>query len=467
MRQIFKHDLSRQKRQIAGYDREVRWGAERESAESLEDLSWKEWKIVDVCRWNTQFMHEYLREKRKGIMLIVCPSRLIDPKGCKERSSVAPSLMISWHIRYVHVSLARVVWGWRVHRTWKKRSNAFSHGPMDLFLAFPVCWGKEHLFYSSCLRSWTIFPCPFEKRHFLSLLYIFGRYKWTHDDSFFPLSLHRLLFFAHSSVKPLQVKLIPPRTSIIAGKRIEFKCQSIGSRPRPRISWFKSTSKLTDVLESHSADSNVTISTVTFIPEISDNGKHLSCRADNPTIPASALEEGIRLHVNCKRQILVYNSPSALELYLVPLLRTVHTVFRPSLLIISFFHLQLPSRLLVCRFPFLLDYILPFLEKTELTHLPYSVLHGWMLKEEGRKYHLVSLVFLPDSPSVIFQSIFIPERKILSRLFSLSISPSTSQTFWTFSNARSLSSLTSHSYDIHSSSTFSLLLFSPPICLST
>jgi len=88
-----------------------------------------------------------------------------------------------------------------------------------------------------------------------------------------------------------------------AGKRIEFKCASIGSRPRPKISWFKSSSKLTEVLESHSSDSNVTISTVTFIPEAEDNGRHLSCRADNPVLPASGLEEGIRLHVNFAPQV--------------------------------------------------------------------------------------------------------------------------------------------------------------------
>jgi hypothetical protein len=112
------------------------------------------------------------------------------------------------------------------------------------------------------------------------------------------------------TVKPLQVLLIPPRSSIIAGKRIEFKCQSVGSRPKPRITWFKGTANsdqpiitLNEVLESHSSDSNTTISTVSFIPDISDNGKHLSCRSENPVIPGSALEEGIRLHVTCESHL--------------------------------------------------------------------------------------------------------------------------------------------------------------------
>ena len=105
------------------------------------------------------------------------------------------------------------------------------------------------------------------------------------------------------TVKPLQVKLIPPRTSITAGKRIDFKCETSGSRPRARISWFKGSNKLTEVLETHSSDSNITISTVTFIPEVDDNGRHLSCQADNPVIPASGLEEGIRLHVNFAPQV--------------------------------------------------------------------------------------------------------------------------------------------------------------------
>jgi hypothetical protein len=103
--------------------------------------------------------------------------------------------------------------------------------------------------------------------------------------------------FIDLNLKPLQVKLIPPRTSLIVGKRAEFKCETIGSRPRARITWFKGTAKLNQVMDSHS-DSNISISTVTFIPEVDDNGRHLSCQADNPVIPASGLEEGIRLHVS-------------------------------------------------------------------------------------------------------------------------------------------------------------------------
>lgn len=105
------------------------------------------------------------------------------------------------------------------------------------------------------------------------------------------------------TVKPLQVKLIPPRSPIIAGKRIEFKCQSLGSRPRPKISWFKGDTQplaLTEVLESHSSDSNTTISTVSFVPSVGDDGQHLSCRTENPLISGSTMQQQIRLHVTCE-----------------------------------------------------------------------------------------------------------------------------------------------------------------------
>lgn len=45
---------------------------------------------------------------------------------------------------------------------------------------------------------------------------------------------------------------------------------------------------------------NQTLSILTFVPVIDDDGKYLTCRAENPYIPDSALEDKWRLNVHCK-----------------------------------------------------------------------------------------------------------------------------------------------------------------------
>ncbi|KAI1305987.1 Hemicentin-2 [Halotydeus destructor] len=110
--------------------------------------------------------------------------------------------------------------------------------------------------------------------------------------------------FVDMNLKPLEVQILTPQGPLIAGQRVDFRCQTIGSRPSPRISWWKNTLKMTDILETHSTDGNLTLSTVSFVPEVSDNGKHISCRVDNPSLAATeALEDGMKLVVHYVPQL--------------------------------------------------------------------------------------------------------------------------------------------------------------------
>lgn len=43
-----------------------------------------------------------------------------------------------------------------------------------------------------------------------------------------------------------------------------------------------------------------TLSILSFVPVIDDEGKYLTCRAENPWIPESALEDSFRLTVHCE-----------------------------------------------------------------------------------------------------------------------------------------------------------------------
>lgn len=44
----------------------------------------------------------------------------------------------------------------------------------------------------------------------------------------------------------------------------------------------------------------MTRSVLSYVATIEDDGKHLTCRAENPIVPDSALEDKWRLVVHCK-----------------------------------------------------------------------------------------------------------------------------------------------------------------------
>ncbi|GIY94114.1 uncharacterized protein CEXT_775991 [Caerostris extrusa] len=88
------------------------------------------------------------------------------------------------------------------------------------------------------------------------------------------------------------------RQPLSAHKTVELVCRATGSRPPAVISWWKGTSKLKALKDNISVDGNVTTSIITMTPSSEDNGKHLSCRAENPLIAGSAIEYGWKLEVH-------------------------------------------------------------------------------------------------------------------------------------------------------------------------
>ncbi|XP_050305453.1 protein turtle homolog B-like isoform X2 [Anthonomus grandis grandis] len=97
---------------------------------------------------------------------------------------------------------------------------------------------------------------------------------------------------------PLDVKLLGPNQPLSAGRRYDLLCQSTGSRPPATITWWKNGQRLERSKDLTSNDGNMTTSTLTFIPKKEDDGKYLSCRAENKVLSSESLEDGWKLEIH-------------------------------------------------------------------------------------------------------------------------------------------------------------------------
>ncbi|GAB6028104.1 hypothetical protein CHUAL_002324 [Chamberlinius hualienensis] len=99
------------------------------------------------------------------------------------------------------------------------------------------------------------------------------------------------------NLKPLEVKVMHEKVPLSAEKRYQLICHASGSRPPPVMAWWLGSKRMKNTEESASMDGNITSSVLRYVPSAEDNGKFLSCRAENPTISQSGMEDGWILNV--------------------------------------------------------------------------------------------------------------------------------------------------------------------------
>ncbi|GIY70683.1 nephrin [Caerostris darwini] len=104
-------------------------------------------------------------------------------------------------------------------------------------------------------------------------------------------------------LRPLEVSIEGNRRPLSANNPVELVCRATGSRPPAAITWWKGNTKMKRTKERISIDGYVTTSILIFTPTSEDSGKYLSCRAENPLIQGSAIEDGWKLDINCKLDI--------------------------------------------------------------------------------------------------------------------------------------------------------------------
>ncbi|XP_047005128.1 nephrin-like [Schistocerca americana] len=87
---------------------------------------------------------------------------------------------------------------------------------------------------------------------------------------------------------PLEVWLSQPQGALEAGRRYHVSCEAAGSRPPAVITWYKGRRQLRKIKEE--TRENATLSELSFVPGTDDDGRSVTCRAENPSIPGSHLD---------------------------------------------------------------------------------------------------------------------------------------------------------------------------------
>ncbi|XP_046444529.1 synaptogenesis protein syg-2-like isoform X3 [Daphnia pulex] len=95
----------------------------------------------------------------------------------------------------------------------------------------------------------------------------------------------------------LEVKIEKESRAVSANKPQQVTCRAVGSSPPPHISWWKAGSRLQASHETTSSDGNISYSSLTFVASAEDGGQYLTCRAENHELPASVMEDTLKLDV--------------------------------------------------------------------------------------------------------------------------------------------------------------------------
>jgi hypothetical protein len=119
------------------------------------------------------------------------------------------------------------------------------------------------------------------------------KHKRTNEKKMLPL-------FARPpySVKPIYVNILNSSLTLVADRKYEIHCLTSGSRPDAIITWWKGKKSLKRIRDY--SKNNQTTSILNFVPSIEDNGKTLTCHAENPNVAGMAVESHWNLSVYCK-----------------------------------------------------------------------------------------------------------------------------------------------------------------------
>ncbi|KAI8129944.1 hypothetical protein FF38_11844 [Lucilia cuprina] len=100
------------------------------------------------------------------------------------------------------------------------------------------------------------------------------------------------------NLKPIAVHIMTKDRFVSADRTYDIECKSSGSKPQAVISWWKGNKQLKKLTKNFNEPDNQSLSILTFTPTREDDGKYLTCRAENQFIEGSAIEDKWRLVVH-------------------------------------------------------------------------------------------------------------------------------------------------------------------------
>jgi len=109
---------------------------------------------------------------------------------------------------------------------------------------------------------------------------------------------------------PLYVHITSERDALSAERVYDLHCTTFGSRPSALVTWWLGQNQLLDHSSEVADAGNVTSSTLRFKPKIEDQSKLLRCRAENPVMPASQIEDTWTLDVNYLPVVILQLGPT-------------------------------------------------------------------------------------------------------------------------------------------------------------
>ncbi|BFF90775.1 hemicentin-1 [Drosophila madeirensis] len=100
------------------------------------------------------------------------------------------------------------------------------------------------------------------------------------------------------NLKPMAVHILTKDRFVSADRTYDIECKSSGSKPPALITWWKGSKQLKKLTKNFNEPDNQSLSILTFTPGRDDDGKYLTCRAENQFIDGSAIEDKWRLIVH-------------------------------------------------------------------------------------------------------------------------------------------------------------------------
>ncbi|EDW59180.1 protein turtle homolog B isoform X1 [Drosophila virilis] len=100
------------------------------------------------------------------------------------------------------------------------------------------------------------------------------------------------------NLKPVAVHILTKDRFVSADRTYDIECKSSGSKPPALITWWKGNKQLKKLTKNFNEPDNQSLSILTFTPTREDDGKYLTCRAENQFIDGSSIEDKWRLIVH-------------------------------------------------------------------------------------------------------------------------------------------------------------------------